>query len=141
MADIVNLSLLFFASFFAATIFPAQSEIILATLNYSKNYDSFLLLAIASLGNILGAIVNWFLGYYLFKFKDKKWFLLKDLQIDKYSKIYKKWGKWSLLFAWLPFVGDPLTIIAGFFKTNIWIFIFLVGIGKVSRYVFIIWLS
>jgi membrane protein YqaA with SNARE-associated domain len=133
-----DLTFLFISSFVAATIFPAGSEILLATLNIAGNHDKFLLLAIATIGNVLGALVNWFIGYYLIKFKDRKWFPLKQKQLKKYSNIYQKWGVWSLLFAWLPFIGDPLTVMAGIFKTNIWLFLLLVTIGKASRYLFII---
>jgi membrane protein YqaA with SNARE-associated domain len=134
----IDLTTLFISSFLAATIFPAGSEIILVALNISGNHDKLLLLAIATTGNVLGALVNWFIGYYLIKFKDRKWFPLKKKQLKKYSDIYQKWGVWSLLLAWLPFIGDPLTVIAGIFKTNIWLFLLLVTIGKFTRYLFII---
>ena len=133
-----DLIFLFASSFIAATIFPAGSEVVLATLNITGDHDKFLLLTIATAGNVLGALVNWFIGYYLIKFKDKKWFPLKKKQLKKYSGIYQKWGVWSLLLAWLPFIGDPLTVMAGIFKTNIWMFLLLVTIGKASRYSFII---
>ena len=133
-----DLILLFASSFIAATIFPAGSEIVLATLNIAGDHDKFLLLIIATAGNVLGALVNWLIGYYLIKFKDKRWFPLKKKQLKKYSGIYQKWGVWSLLLAWLPFIGDPLTVMAGIFKTNIWLFLLLVTIGKASRYLFII---
>jgi membrane protein YqaA with SNARE-associated domain len=133
-----DLILLFASSFIAATIFPAGSEVVLATLNITGDHDKFLLLTIATAGNVLGALVNWFIGYYLIKFKDKKWFPLKKKQLKKYSGIYQKWGVWSLLLAWLPFIGDPLTVMAGIFKANIWLFLLLVTIGKASRYSFII---
>ncbi len=133
-----DLTILFASSFLAATIFPAGSEVVLATLNIAGNHDKFLLLVIATIGNVLGALVNWFIGFYLIKFKDRKWFPLKKKQLKKYSNIYQKWGIWSLLFAWMPIVGDPLTVIAGIFRTNIWLFLLLVTIGKASRYLFII---
>ena len=133
-----DLIFLFASSFIAATIFPAGSEVVLATLNITGDHDKFLLLTIATAGNVLGALVNWFIGYYLIKFKDKKWFPLKKKQLKKYSGIYQKWGIWSLLFAWMPIIGDPLTVIAGIFRTNIWLFLLLVTIGKASRYLFII---
>lgn len=141
MADFLSLFLLFLSSFIAATIFPAQSEIVLAALNHSQNYNSYLLLLIATSGNVLGSFLNWIIGYYLQQFRNKKWFPLSDKQIIKYSQIYQKWGKWSLLLAWLPILGDPLTVIAGFFKTNIWLFLILVTIGKLARYVVIIFIS
>jgi membrane protein YqaA with SNARE-associated domain len=133
-----DLTILFASSFIAATIFPAGSEAVLATLNIAGDHDKFLLLVVATIGNVLGALVNWFIGYYLVKFKDRKWFPLKKKQLKKYSNIYQKWGIWSLLFAWMPIIGDPLTVIAGIFRTNIWLFLLLVTIGKAGRYLFII---
>lgn len=140
MHNILDLIILFLSAFLAATIFPAGSEILLATLDSSNKYNKFLLVIIATIGNVLGAIVNWFLGFYLLKLKNKKWFPLKEKQIKKYRNYYQKWGIWSLLFAWLPIIGDPLTIIAGMFKANIWLFLLLVTIGKLTRYLIIIYL-
>jgi membrane protein YqaA with SNARE-associated domain len=136
--NFLDLIFLFLSSFLAATIFPAQSEIVLVSLNIANNHDKFLLVAIATIGNVLGALVNWFIGYYLIKFRNKKWFPIQKKKIDKYSRFYQKWGMLSLLLAWVPIVGDPLTVIAGIFKTNILLFLILVTIGKLSRYLFII---
>lgn len=141
MNNFLDLIFLFLSSFLAATIFPAQSELVLASLNITNNYDKFLLVAIATTGNVLGALVNWFIGYYLIKFKNKKWFPIQKRKIDKYSRSYRKWGILSLLLAWMPIIGDPLTVIAGIFKTNIWLFLILVTIGKLSRYLLIIFVT
>ena len=141
MNNFLDLIFLFLSSFLAATIFPAQSELVLASLNIADNHDKFLLVVIATTGNVLGALVNWFIGYYLIKFKNKKWFPIQKRKIDKYSRFYQKWGVWSLLLAWMPIIGDPLTIIAGIFKTNIWLFLTLVTIGKLSRYLLIIFVT
>lgn len=125
---------LFLSAFLAATIFPAQSEIILVSLATQGNHSVTSLFLVATFGNVLGSLVNWLLGFYLMKFKDRKWFPVKKSALSKAEKTYEKYGVWSLLFAWLPIVGDPLTLIAGVFKTNIWLFLALVTIGKALRY-------
>lgn len=137
----IELIYLFFAAFFAATILPAGSEIILTSLNIQNNHNQYLLILIATMGNVLGSIVNWFMGYYFIKFKHRKWFPIKEYNINKYSRYYHKWGISSLLFAWLPIIGDPLTIIAGIFKTNFYLFLILVTIGKMTRYAFLIFIT
>lgn len=129
---------LFISSFLAATIFPAQSELVLAGLSASGNYNKILLLSVATFGNVLGALVNWFLGVYFVKFKDQKWFPVKKPTLTRAMKFYQKWGIWTLFFSWLPIIGDPLTLIAGIFRTNIWIFLLFVTIGKAVRYLVII---
>ena len=131
---------LFAISFLAATILPFSSELTLAGLIATSNYDNLLLLIVASLGNILGSVVNWVLGLYSRNLTTKKWFPFKDKQIENSSKWFSKFGKWSLLFAWVPIIGDPLTLVAGLLRVRFLDFIILVTIGKVSRYLVIFYL-
>ena len=131
---------LFTISFLAATILPFSSELTLAGLIVTSNYDNLLLLVFASFGNVLGSVFNWGLGFYARNLTIKKWFPFKETQIEKSSKWFSKFGKWSLLFAWVPIVGDPLTFVAGLLRVRFFDFIILVAIGKVSRYLIIFYL-
>jgi membrane protein YqaA with SNARE-associated domain len=131
---------LFFISFFAATVLPVSSEITLFGMLVFGSYSSLLLLIFASFGNILGSCVNWYLGTHFIKFKDMKWFPFSDKQINKSSFWFLKYGYWSLLFAWVPFVGDPLTFASGFLKINFFRFLILVSIGKILRYSLVIFI-
>ena len=131
---------LFFISFLAATILPFSSELTLAGLISTSNYDNLLLLVFASFGNVLGSVFNWGLGFYARNLTIKKWFPFKETQIERSSKWFSKFGKWSLLFAWVPIVGDPLTFVAGLLRVRFFDFIILVAIGKVSRYLIIFYL-
>ena len=125
---------LFAISFLAATILPFSSELTLAGLMLKSNYDNLFLLIVASLGNILGSVVNWILGFYSRNLSTKKWFPFKDEQMEKSSIWFNKFGRWSLLFAWVPIIGDPLTLAAGLLRVKFIEFLILVTIGKVSRY-------
>ena len=131
---------LFIISFLAATILPFSSELTLAGMMATSSYDNLLLLLVASLGNVLGSAVNWILGFYSRKLSKKKWFPFKDKQIEKSSKWFNKFGRWSLLFAWVPIIGDPLTLVAGLLRVKFIEFLILVTIGKVSRYLVIFYL-
>ena len=131
---------LFFISFLAATILPFSSELTLAGLISTSNYDNLILLVVASFGNVLGSVFNWSLGFYSRNLSTKKWFPFKETQIGRSSKWFSKFGKWSLLFAWLPIVGDPLTFVAGLLRVKFLDFIILVAIGKVSRYFIVFYL-
>jgi len=131
---------LFTISFLAATILPFSSELTLAGLIATSNYDNLLLLIFASFGNVLGSVVNWALGFYSRNLTTKKWFPFKDKQIENSSKWFNKLGKWSLLFAWVPVIGDPLTLAAGLFRVKFIEFVILVTIGKFSRYFLIYYL-
>jgi|TARA_B110000037_G_scaffold190075_1_gene222680 membrane protein YqaA with SNARE-associated domain len=131
---------LFVISFLAATILPFSSELTLAGLIATSSYDNLLLLIIASLGNVLGSVVNWILGFYSRNLSKKKWFPFKDEQIEKSSKWFNKFGRWSLLFAWVPIIGDPLTLAAGLLRVKFIEFLILVTIGKISRYLVIFYL-
>ena len=131
---------LFIVSLLAATILPFSSELTLAGLISTSNYDNLLLLIVASFGNVTGSAVNWALGFYSRNLTTKKWFPFKETQIEKSSIWFRKFGKWSLLFAWVPIIGDPLTLVAGLLRVRFLDFIILVAIGKVSRYVLIYYL-
>ena len=131
---------LFFISFLAATILPFSSELTLAGLITTSNYDNVLLLIVASFGNVLGSVVNWVLGFYSRNLTIKKWFPFKETQIERSSKWFNKFGKWSLLFAWVPILGDPITLVAGLLRVRFLDFIILVAIGKVSRYLLVFYL-
>ena len=131
---------LFAISFLAETILPFSSELTLAGLIATSDYDNLLLLIVASFGNVLGSVVNWALGSYSRNLTTKKWFPFKETQIERSSKWFRKFGKWSLLFAWFPVVGDPLTLVAGIFRVKFIDFIILVAIGKVSRYLIVFYL-
>ena len=128
---------LFLISFLAATILPFSSELTLAGLMVTSNYDNLFLLIVASLGNVLGSVVNWILGFYSRNLSKKRWFPFKDKQIKKSSKWFNKFGKWSLLFVWVPIIGDPLTLAAGLLRVRFIEFFILVTMGKVSRYLII----
>ena len=128
---------LFVVSFMVATIIPFGSEIYFASLLAMDNNNSLLLLIAASTGNILGSVFNWICGYYAAYFIQKKWFPINQNQINKATNFFLKYGKWSLLLAWAPFIGDPLTFVAGTLRYSFLPFLLLVSIGKIARYLVI----
>jgi len=125
---------LFLVALLSASILPLQSEAVLVGLLLSDNYPVWLLLTVASIGNVLGSLLNWYLGKYLQHFQQRRWFPVKPDQLDKASRWYLKYGKWSLLLSWVPIIGDPLTVIAGVLREPFLPFLLLVTIAKVSRY-------
>jgi len=124
----------------AATILPLSSEIVLTTMLLTNLFEKNILLVIASSGNILGSIFNWYLGKKIMIFQDRKWFPVSQEQLNKSRKYFQKYGLWSLLLAWVPVIGDPLTLLAGVLKVRFSIFFILVSVSKISRYIFIIYL-
>ena len=120
-----------------ATIIPFGSEAYFITLLSLGKYNGFLLLTAASIGNILGSLFNWICGYYINYFIKKSWSPINNKIINRGNKIFNKYGKWSLLFSWVPFVGDPITFVAGTLRFPVIPFLVLVSIGKVGRYLLI----
>jgi membrane protein YqaA with SNARE-associated domain len=137
MSSIEVYIILFTSSFASSTILPGHSEITLTALITQKKYEIFYLVFFASLGNVLGSVLNWYLGLYFLKFKNKKWFPFKENQINKVSKSFLKYGKWSLLLSWVPFIGDALTLVAGMFRVPLHQFIIIVSVAKIGRYIFV----
>ncbi len=128
---------LFFTALIAATLFPLSSEALLATLLY-QHYSPLLLWLVASSGNTLGSCINWYLGKQCLHWQDKKWLPFKPAQLARAQQQFQRYGVMSLLFAWVPVVGDPLTFFAGVMRIRFWQFIGLVALGKSLRYALVI---
>ena len=140
MITLISYFQLSITSFLAATILPLSSELVLSTMLLTNSFNKYLLLIVASIGNIFGSSLNWYLGKKILIFKDKRWFPANDSQIAKSEIYFKKYGIWSLLFAWVPIIGDPLTIVAGILRVKFFTFLLLVSISKISRYIFFIFI-
>ncbi|MDH1517906.1 YqaA family protein [Acinetobacter johnsonii] len=134
------LGLLFLSAFGAATLLPLQSEAVLVGLLAQTQYPVWLLVAVASLGNILGSCVNWWLGLKVEQYKNKKWFPVSEQKMLQAQGIYQKYGFWSLLLSWVPIIGDPITLIAGLLKENFVRFVVMVSIAKIGRYLLVYWM-
>lgn len=137
MTDIAAYGGLFAISFLAATFFPAQSEIMLTGLLVGGDFSVVGLIVVASIGNTLGSVVNWAIGLQVDRFKHKRWFPATPEQLDRASTWYRKYGYWSLLMSWAPFIGDPLTLAAGILREPFWTFLLLVAIAKTGRYIIV----
>lgn len=131
---------LFFTAFIAATLFPLSSEALLAALIYQK-YSLLLLWLAATAGNSLGSCVNWYLGRQCLRWQDKRWFPVTPLQLTRAQQRFQRYGPFSLLFAWVPVIGDPLTFVAGIMRVPFTQFVVLVLLGKAVRYAVVIWLA
>lgn len=125
---------LFLAATLAATLLPLSSEVLLGAMLASGRFDANLLLCVAIAGNTLGSVINWCLGRYLLHFRERRWFPLSAQQLDRAERAFRRYGLASLLFAWLPVVGDPLTLVAGVLRVRFWLFLLLVALGKTARY-------
>ena len=127
---------LFFSALISATLFPLGSEALLIY-DIKEGYNIYLLLFFATLGNSLGSVINYFLGL-----KGEEYLINKNLLNEKYilkAKTYfDKYGAWSILFSWLPIIGDPITFVAGILKYDFKKFLILVIIAKFSRYLFLV---
>jgi membrane protein YqaA with SNARE-associated domain len=137
---IASYLVLFGSAFLAATILPFYSEVVLFAL-LREGGNPVALVLTATLGNTLGAVVNWVLGRYLLYFQDRRWFYFSHAQIEKAQRWFRHYGFWSLLLAWLPVGGDALTLIAGIMKTRFWLFLLLVGTGKALRYISVVYVA
>lgn len=124
---------LFLAAFGAATLLPFQSEFVLGAMLVAETGPAWALVAVASVGNTLGSVVNYWLGRFIEHYKDRRWFPVTERQLERASRWYLKYGVWTLLLSWAPF-GDPLTVVAGVLRTPFWLFCLLVAVAKTGRY-------
>ena len=128
---------LFLAAFLAATLLPAQSEAVLVALLLAGHPPWWLLL-VASTGNVLGSLFNWWLGRGIVHYRDRGWFPVKPGALERAQRWYRRYGRWSLLLSWVPVVGDPLTLAAGVMREPLRVFLPLVAVAKTGRYLVLV---
>lgn len=133
MTDLAAYAALFLAAFIAATILPMQSEAVLVGLLLA-DYSPWPVIAVASVGNVLGSVINWLLGRGIERFRDRPWFPADEAGLARAQQWYHRYGKWSLLLSWMPVIGDPLTIVAGVMREPFPVFLLFVAIAKIGRY-------
>ena len=134
--------LMFASAFLSATVLPGNSEIIFIVLVIPKlalgtwlSTDIFLLIFMATLGNGLGSLTTYGIGRWLPQFRPKNhrtlW-VMKQLQ---------RYGSLTLLLSWLPIVGDLFCALAGWLRLNFIVSCFFIFLGKLVRYVALLFLS
>jgi len=125
---------LFLAAFLAATILPLGSEVVIAGL-LLNDFNPSLVIGVATVGNVLGSLMNYAIGFFGSPYLIHRVLKISDKRFNKAKQGFEKWGVASLLLAWMPIIGDPITVMAGVLRINIWLFLALVTIGKLGRYI------
>ncbi|WP_262691115.1 YqaA family protein [Kordiimonas aestuarii] len=128
---------LFLNALIAATLLPALSEVALASLIATGKGQPIVLVLAATSGNVLGSVINWWLGLACLKYQHRRWFPFSHTQLKRGSRLFDRFGYPALLFAWLPVVGDPLTFAAGVLRMRFVPFVLFVTTGKLVRYILI----
>jgi len=131
---------LFSLSFLASTLIPLGSEWLLVMM-LVKSYPPLGVILIATAGNYLGALTTYLIGVW-----GSEWLISRVLRISaedrrRAGERYRRYGAVSLLFSWLPVIGDPLCLIGGIMRTNFWLFTALVAAGKLCRYAAVDWIA
>ncbi len=139
MVELAVYAGLFITAFVAATILPAQSEVLLVGLLVANRYDVGLLLLAATAGNTIGAMVNYGLGRGIERFRSRRWFPVGPSAYARAADWYQRYGVWTLLLSWAPIAGDAITVVAGAARTSFWLFTALVLIAKGGRYLALAW--
>lgn len=134
--DDFTLGGLFLSAFLSSTVLPGSSEVVLAVIANQHTYDPWVLLSVATAGNTLGGMSSWGLGL-IISWKYSLSRLSKPKQQRAIGQI-QRWGSPALLFSWVPVVGDPLCIAAGWLRVNGWVALAFIGLGKALRYAAIV---
>ncbi len=130
---------LFTAAFLSATILPGSSEVVLVMLALERKLDVTMLLLVATVANTLGSVVGWIMGRWFAGLSDRRWFPASPAQMERASRWFGRYGIWALALAWVPLIGDALTIVAGVLRVHLGLFTALVGLGKGLRYVAVLY--
>ncbi|MEH6472376.1 MAG: YqaA family protein [Halopseudomonas sp.] len=122
---------LFTSGFISSTLLPGGSELLLLYLLDQGDQPWWQLVAVVTLGNTLGGLVTWGMGYWVaYRFPLKS---LSPRQ-QQARNWFHRYGSPVLLLSWLPLIGDPLCFISGWLKQRFWLCLLFIGLGKVGRY-------
>lgn len=130
---------LFASSVLASTLLPGGSELTLTALALGGEFDHWTILWVATLGNTLGGLSNWVIGYWV----SRRYPLQGSKQADRHPVAWRwvqRYGVWTLLLSWLPVIGDPLVLLAGWLRMRFRYVVPLVLLGKGLRYALLLWL-
>lgn len=124
---------LFISAFVAGSILPFSSEVVLTVL-VEMGADPTLCLISASIGNTLGGLVCYYLGYLGNMQKIERWLGIKQEKMDRVDGFVRKYGAWMGLFGVLPWVGEVIIVLLGLMRANVYITTFTMFVGKFTRY-------
>ena len=131
---------LFLSALISSTLLPGGSEALLLYKLHGGG-DPSSLVATATVGNVLGSLITYGMGRLGNGAMHRKWLRMSDKEIDRAERWFGRYGQPSLLFAWLPVVGDPLCLVAGLLRSPLAWFLVLVAAGKLGRYAVLAWVS
>lgn len=123
---------LFFSAFLSSTILPGSSEVVLVALATQGDRPHWDLLAIATAGNTLGGMSSWALGW-IITLRYPLTELTKEAHRRAVERV-RQWGSLILLLSWVPVIGDPLCVAAGWLRIPWFGALFFIGAGKALRY-------
>ncbi|GJL66100.1 MAG: membrane protein [Nitrospirales bacterium] len=135
-AEEYTLGGLFLSAFLSSTLLPGGSEVVLAVLVSQRTYDPWVLWGVATTGNTLGGMTSWGLGLVMsWRFPVSR---LTKVRHQQAVERVQRWGSPLLLLSWVPVIGDPLCVAAGWLRVNGFIALIFIGMGKALRYAVII---
>ena len=133
MSESVDLWALFVSAFISSTLLPGGSEMVLVGLALQGGRDPAVLVAMATFGNALGGMSSWLIGRVLPAWKAEHAALMKAVER------VRRWGSPVLLLSWLPVVGDPLCLAAGWLRIHWLSALVFITVGKAARYAVLAW--
>lgn len=126
------------AAFLAGSFFPFSSEAVMAGLQ-TAGLEPLPLVIYGSIGNVLGSMFNYGVGRMGKMEWIEKYLHVKKKSLDKAERFMAGRGAWMGFFAFLPLLGSAITIVLGLTRANISISILSITIGKVLRYVLLVY--
>ena len=129
---------MFLASLLAGSVFPFSSEAVMAGL-LAAGLNPWPLVVYGTIGNVIGSLFNYFIGTFGRLDWIEKYLHVKPDKLDRAQRLMARYGAWIGFFAFLPIIGSAIAIVLGLVRANIWVTLFSFTLGKIFRYLLIIY--
>lgn len=129
---------MFLASLLAGSVLPFSSEAVMAGL-LAAGLNPWPLVVYGTIGNVMGSLFNYFIGTLGRLDWIEKYLHVKPDKLDRAQRLMAQYGVWIGFFAFLPIIGSAIAIVLGLVRANIWVTLFSFALGKIFRYLLIIY--
>lgn len=129
---------MFLSSLLAGSVFPFSSEAVMAGL-LAAGLNPWALTVYGTIGNVIGSLLNYLIGTLGRLDWIERYLHVRHDSLERARRLTARYGAWIGFFAFLPIIGSAIAVVLGLVRANIWVTLASFTLGKIFRYLLIIY--